>query len=79
MGFLRALVGADEFARWEQLSADRKMTDPVSGLMEAHYDLAYTRSTPKHYPAVDRSPMLEPKPSMQGVCGMSRDSSTLMA
>jgi tRNA 2-selenouridine synthase len=59
--FLRPLVGADEFARWERLAADRKMADLFQRLMEAHYDPAYTRSTRKHYPAVDRSPMLELK------------------
>jgi tRNA 2-selenouridine synthase len=57
--FLRPLVGAEEFARWESLARDKRASDLFQRLMEAHYDPAYARSIGKNYPEIGQATKLE--------------------
>ena len=52
---LKALHGNDTIARW-QLMAREDADKLVEELLMRHYDPAYTRSTLKHYPALERAP-----------------------
>ncbi|MES2356582.1 MAG: tRNA 2-selenouridine(34) synthase MnmH [Pseudomonadota bacterium] len=49
---LRPLVGGKEFDEWKALADTKKMPELFCRLMETHYDPAYGRSIPKHYPQI---------------------------
>ena len=53
--FLRPLIGAEEYARWENLARERRAPELFQRLMEAHYDPAYARSIGKNYPQIDQA------------------------
>jgi tRNA 2-selenouridine synthase len=47
---LTALHGAERIGEWEALAREGRWETLVAGLLESHYDPAYTRSTLRHYP-----------------------------
>ena len=53
---LAALHGRETIARWQHLAREGRIDDFVEEMLVRHYDPAYTRSTLKHYPALDRAP-----------------------
>ena len=61
LSYLRALVGGDEFARWQALAEMAEVPELFERLMRHHYDPAYRRSILRNYPKIDASPsvMLE--------------------
>lgn len=52
---LAAMHGAETIARWQRMARDGAWDDLVEALLTRHYDPAYTRSTLKHYPALNRA------------------------
>lgn len=42
---LKAIVGGKEYHRWEQLVQDRRAEELIEGLLRAHYDPCYARSS----------------------------------
>jgi len=56
---LAGLYGHDTIAHWKKLALERKWDELTEELLVRHYDPAYTRSTLKHYPALERAPVLE--------------------
>lgn len=57
--FLRALVGGEEFAAWEDLATRHQMPELFERLMRNHYDPSYRRSVLRNYPEIDASPKIE--------------------
>jgi tRNA 2-selenouridine synthase len=53
---LSSLHGADTIKAWQQLARERQWSPLVEALLLRHYDPAYSRSTLKHYPALEHSP-----------------------
>ncbi len=53
---LTALHGRETIERWQNLARAGEFDAFVEELLVSHYDPAYTRSTLKHYPALDRAP-----------------------
>lgn len=60
LDLLRRLYGEAVIARWKELAARGAWQELVSGLLQAHYDPAYLRSTRSHYPHYDRGLVLHP-------------------
>jgi tRNA 2-selenouridine synthase len=52
---LTALHGHDTIARWQHLARERDWNTLVTELLVRHYDPAYSRSTLKHYPQLERA------------------------
>lgn len=57
--FLRALVGGEEFGRWEALARDARVAELFERLMVHHYDPAYRRSSLRHYPGIDAAAVID--------------------
>jgi len=55
---LRALVGGEEFAAWQELAGRRAVPELFERLMRNHYDPSYRRSIKRNYPAIDASPTI---------------------
>lgn len=55
---LAGLYGRATITRWENLASTGQWDPLVEELLLRHYDPAYTRSTLKHYPALERAPRL---------------------
>ena len=53
--YLRPLIGADEFAKWQELARENRAPELFQRLMEKHYDPAYARSTGKNYPQIEKA------------------------
>src|SRR5450759_200528 len=53
---LTALYGQKQIDAWKALAAAGRWDTLVRGLLENHYDPAYTRSTLKHYPRLAHAP-----------------------
>ena len=53
---LAPLHGAQTIERWKRLTRDAAWGTLVEELLVRHYDPAYTRSTLKHYPALEQAP-----------------------
>ncbi len=53
---LTPLHGRETIARWQALSRARDWDTLVAELLVRHYDPAYSRSTLKHYPALETAP-----------------------
>ncbi|MBC7795142.1 MAG: tRNA 2-selenouridine(34) synthase MnmH [Clostridia bacterium] len=53
---LTSLHGRETIERWQALTRDRQWDALVEELLVRHYDPAYSRSTLKHYAALERSP-----------------------
>lgn len=58
---LRALVGGEEFARWQGLVESGEIAQLFERLMTHHYDRAYARSINAHYPDYADAPAVELK------------------
>lgn len=56
---LRPLVGGEEFARWQELTRERRAPELFQRLMERHYDPAYARSIGKNYPLINEAAKVE--------------------
>jgi tRNA 2-selenouridine synthase len=52
---LTALHGVQTIAHWQRLAREGR-EELVEELLVKHYDPAYSRSTLKHYPALERAP-----------------------
>ena len=52
---LAAMHGSDTIARWQHMAREGAWDTLVEALLTRHYDPAYTRSTLKHYPALERA------------------------
>lgn len=52
---LRALVGGEEFAAWQELAGRRAVPELFERLMRNHYDPSYRRSIMRNYPDIDKS------------------------
>jgi len=53
---LTVLHGKETIERWQHLAKTRDWDTLVEALLVRHYDPAYSRSTLKHYPALERAP-----------------------
>ena len=53
---LTAMHGRETIQRWQALAREGKADALVEELLLRHYDPAYSRSTLKHYPQLERSP-----------------------
>jgi len=53
---LAALHGRETIAHWQQLAREQRWDALVEALLVYHYDPAYSRSTLKHYPQLERAP-----------------------
>ncbi|MGZ8231217.1 MAG: tRNA 2-selenouridine(34) synthase MnmH [Burkholderiales bacterium] len=53
---LTALHGKEIIRDWQQMARDLRWDALVEALLVRHYDPAYSRSTLKHYPALERAP-----------------------
>jgi tRNA 2-selenouridine synthase len=53
---LTALHGAETIAQWKALARSQAWDALVEALLLRHYDPAYSRSTLKHYPQLERAP-----------------------
>jgi len=58
LGYLRPLIGGDEFATWENLAARKEVPELFERLMRNHYDPTYRRSILRNYPDIDQSPKI---------------------
>jgi tRNA 2-selenouridine synthase len=52
---LTALHGRETIARWQQYAREQEWDALVEELLLRHYDPAYSRSTLKHYPALEHA------------------------
>ena len=55
LGCLTALHGRDVIERWQKMAREGEWSALVEELLVKHYDPAYTRSTLKHYPHLERA------------------------
>ncbi len=53
---LATLHGRETIRDWQQMARERQWDTLVEALLVRHYDPAYSRSTLKHYPALERAP-----------------------
>lgn len=58
LDLLTGLYGHELISRWKTLAQDGAWDTLVAEMLAKHYDPAYTRSTLKHYPQLQDSPVL---------------------
>ena len=59
LGYLRPLIGGEEFAQWQLLAEERRAPELFQRLMEHHYDPAYARSIRKNYLQLEQAVTVE--------------------